>query len=81
MQRGVVVVSVSCVRSLDEGFHLLRTFLNISLHFFEQLVFERHNDTVFHMCNDSKEHEEVCLVDTKVQDSSLYKNTSLLNCC
>jgi len=22
-----------------------------------------HNDTVFNMCNDSKEHEEVCLVD------------------
>jgi len=32
-------------------------------HFFKQLVFEWHNDTVFNMCNDSKEHEEVCLVD------------------
>ena len=32
------------------------------------------------MCNDSKEHEEVCFVDKKYDINSVYKNASLLNC-
>jgi len=55
MQRGVVVVHVGVVGLVfGRRFSLAEDIFNISLHFFEQLVFERHNDTVFHTCNDSK---------------------------